>query len=653
MEVAGQMVSGEGRTLFEPAGSDDGALTPMPSWMTTDGDAAGSPAVATSAAEQPVTRRRLRREQREGKGKDRGAPDPPASDPPASDPPASQGGDVVQPAGTALSAASLNDTALSAASLNGSALDATSVNGTALDATSVNGTGLDGYGYGYGYGYPAGSPDGEGWGGAPSEVPVVAEEPAEEAAVPGRLSRAARWLPWAIATPFFLAYGTLSIAKYETLGMASFDLAIFTQIVRSYSELHAPIAEIKAVDYNTLGDHFHPIVALIAPFYAIWKTAITLLVAQALLFALSIVVVSREAFKRLGTFAGVTIGIAYGLGWGLQSAISFEFHEIAFAPLLMALALQAMLNERWKTAMLWAAMLLLVKEDLGLTVAMFGVVMFLRGKRLLGFLTSLIGVAGFVLVLKVLIPMANPSGHYDYTARDDLALSFSTFFEHGQHTKIWMLIWLFAITGFLCLRSNIVLLIVPTLIWRFATSNENYWGTSWQYSAILMPIVFMAMIDAMQKMKGSKRDWVRGWATHNPAVTVVVGLMLLQQFPLNQLIKPETYTIPTRALAARQAASYIPDGAVVESDNGLLPYIVQRTRTLFNGATGGIAPDFVVFDAAWGWAPSPAASVTWAQEQHPQDHYQIVYSADTFTVLRRDGYRPPAGWVQPDWRDMP
>jgi hypothetical protein len=284
---------------------------------------------------------------------------------------------------------------------------------------------------------------------------------------------------------------------------------------------------------------------------------------------------------------------------------------------------------------------------------MFGVVMFLRGKRLLGLLTTLIGAGGFVLVLKVLIPMANIKGQYDYASRDDLALSFSTFFEHGQHTKIWMLIWLFAITGFLALRSNIVLLILPTLVWRFATSNENYWGTSWQYSAILMPIVFMAMIDAMVKMKRSKREWVRGWAAHTPAVTVVVGLMLLQQFPLNQLIKPETYTVPTRALAARQAASYIPDDAVVESDNGILPYIVQRTRALFNGATAGIAPDFVVFDAAWGWAPSPQASVTWAEQQHPPHKYEIVYSADTFTVLQRDDYQPPAGWVQPDWHEMP
>jgi hypothetical protein len=303
--------------------------------------------------------------------------------------------------------------------------------------------------------------------------------------------------------------------------------------------------------------------------------------------------------------------------------------------------------------MLWASALLLVKEDLGLTVAMFGVVMFLRGKRLLGFVEALIGGVGFVLVLRVLIPMANLEGHYDYAARDDLKLSLHTLFMEGQHTKIWMLIWLFAITGFLALRSNIVLLVIPTLVWRLATSNENYWGTSWQYSAILMPVVFMAMIDAMQKMQRSPRTWVRGWALHNPAVAVVVGLMLLQQFPLNQLIKPETYTIPTRAIAARQAASHIPDGAVVESDNGLLPYIVQRTRTLFNGSTAGIAPDFVVFDAAWGWAPSPADSVVWAEEQHPPHRYQIVYSADTFTVLRRDDYQPPAGWTQPDWRDMP
>src|SRR5690625_6881131 len=58
--------------------------------------------------------------------------------------------------------------------------------------------------------------------------------------------------------------------------------------------------------------------------------------------------------------------------------MAVQFHEIAFAVPLLALSLTALLRGRVAATVAWAAPLVLVKEDLGLTVAVLGVIIALR-----------------------------------------------------------------------------------------------------------------------------------------------------------------------------------------------------------------------------------------------------------------------------------
>ncbi len=188
-------------------------------------------------------------------------------------------------------------------------------------------------------------------------------------------------VPWLIALGVFAAYATLSLFRYWQLGPGSWDLGIFTEYVKQYADLRAPIVDIKGAGFNLLGDHFHPIVALIAPFFRLFPTPVTLLVAQAALAAASLIPVSRAAAAKLGTGAGRAIGAAYGLSWGLQQMVDNDFHEIAFAVPLLACSLSALICGRRRAAALWALPLVFVKEDQGLTVAAIGVVMIMLARR--------------------------------------------------------------------------------------------------------------------------------------------------------------------------------------------------------------------------------------------------------------------------------
>ena len=172
--------------------------------------------------------------------------------------------------------------------------------------------------------------------------------------------------PWLIAGLAFVLYNLLAILRYERRETMSWDLGIFTQAVRQYSRFHAPIVDIRGYHLNLLGDHFHPIIATLAPFFALFPSPVTLLVGQSFLLAVAAVPITRTAVDRLGRKQGWSIGLAYALCWGLVQAANFDFHEVAFAVPLLAFSLCAYVRGETEKTVLWALPLLLVKEDLAL-----------------------------------------------------------------------------------------------------------------------------------------------------------------------------------------------------------------------------------------------------------------------------------------------
>src|ERR1022692_101007 len=304
---------------------------------------------------------------------------------------------------------------------------------------------------------------------------------------PARVPRRSDRIPWLIALGVFAAYTTLSVFRFWQLDPASWDLGIFTEYVRQYAGLHAPVADIKGAGFNLLGDPFHPIVALIAPFFRLFPTPITLLVAQAALAAASLVPVSRAAASRLGTGAGRAIGAAYGLSWGLQQMVDNDFHEIAFAVPLLACSLSALICGRRRAAALWALPLVFVKEDQGLTVAAIGVIMIVLARReaasqgagpdgrdLWGPLLIAWGLGWSYLAVTVIIPHFNPAHEYPYWSRGGAATA-GGHIELGPlagqlfaapAAKLPTLALLLLVTAFLAVRSPLALAAIPGLVLR-------------------------------------------------------------------------------------------------------------------------------------------------------------------------------------------
>ena len=444
-----------------------------------------------------------------------------------------------------------------------------------------------------------------------------------------RLGAVARSLPFLWALLCTAAYTTLSLLRFRRFDPTSWDNAIFEQAIRGYAHLGMPIVDIKGPGFNILGDHFSPITALVAPFYRLWPSAQTLLVAQAVLIGLSVLVVSRLAVRHAGPWAGAMLSVAYGISFGISSAVQSDFHEVAFGAPLLALAGSAYLDRRWNAVVGWSLPLLLVKEDMGATVLVIGLVLMLAGERRRGTLLAAAGVVGAALVVLVVLPSVNPGGVYDYASSvgGDRGVVATLFDEPGR--KALTVLVTLAVTGLAALGSPWVLLVLPTFAWRFVGDNPYYWGTDWHYSLLLMPIVFVAAVDTMRRYPPVR------W-TAVPAL--VVSLALLPSTPLWALVQGETYEVPDRAAVAQRVVDMVPDGASVVTDIGVITHLATDHDVYWLGTVGTAPlpegdPDYVLLDQ-WAGVGSPPDARTWA-EQTFGGTWVTVWDADGYQLARR------------------
>ncbi len=439
------------------------------------------------------------------------------------------------------------------------------------------------------------------------------------------------WLAWTVAGLLAAFYAAVSIRRHTELLTSAYDLGIYDQAVRSYSQWHLPVNTIQGPSVDVLGDHFSPVLALLAPLYWIWDSPLTLLVAQAVLVAIAVVPLMSWAHRSIGLGAALVVAFGYGLSFGVANAVTFDFHEVAFAAPLISFAAVAFGQGRLTAAVLWAAPLVLVKEDLGLTVAVLGLLVAWRGRRLLGLLTAVGGGLACVLAVVVIIPAVNPLGHNNHASKFGSSPIHQAVTLLSPDVKISTLVFLLAPTVFLAVFSPIVLLAAPTLLWRFLATDPSYWGTQYHYSLILMPIVFAAFIDVL----GRPRSPARVRWTLLGSVLVTIYLIPPNGFGpafTSDLWHTSATTTATKALLAR-----IPSGATVAASNQLVPQLTARDHVTLIGRTplAVSRPEFIVAETVHvGFPLGPDLQAAWLADARAHGYEQIA-QAGTVVLLDR------------------
>lgn len=496
--------------------------------------------------------------------------------------------------------------------------------------------------------------------------------------VPSR--RRALLVAAAVAAAATAVYAWVSLGQWTRWDTPSWDLAIFSQLAQSYSRGAPPVADLKGYGFDLLGDHFHPLLVVLGPLWAVWPSPLALLLLQDVLLGTTAGVLAWFGTRRLGVPAGLGLGTATALSFGVVEAVRVQFHEVALAAPLLALSMGLLSAGRYRAGLLWAAPVALVKEDLGATVAVIGLVaawtaaraagrprrpgdwpwggLRLDRRALGGLVLALWGAGVSALAVGVVLPALNPRGTFDYADRispsavlGDPWASLAQFVWPWTKAGTLGLLLLVGLGAFL--RSRWALAGVPTLLWRFLSSDAGFWGTTWHYSLVLMPILFVAVLDAAVRARPRLRAAeprageplrriARRWTAAAP---VLVGLLALVLAPFSGLAAEARDQVGwardegriRERVADRQAAlEEVPESVTVATDLSLVTRLVPGRRVLWIGTAGDPAPDYAVVDrsdSAWN-GRGPQDPAAWLRGVYGAA-YSVTAREGDVVVLRR------------------
>jgi uncharacterized membrane protein len=478
------------------------------------------------------------------------------------------------------------------------------------------------------------------------------------------------------------AYITYGLVQYTTFRVGTFDLVIFDEAVRSYAHLHPGVSPVKGVQdgfgpgFSVLGDHWSPVIALLAPLYWIYNGPQDLVVAQGVLFALAVpplwlftrrICAAGAQGSRGPVIAAYLAAAAYVVSWPIAGAVAAGFHEVAFVPVLTAVFFERLAAGKLRTALAAAFALLLVKEDMGLLVAGFGLFLLaargarfsrwapghpLAGRRRVILGAGLVagGIAAMVLATYVLRPAFGGRAGY-YWAYWSLGGNARLAAEHALRdplttarlaitppVKLTTMMWLGGVLLFLPLLSPIALAALPLLAERMlASSQPNWWGTTFQYNAFVEMVLVCAAADGAARIAGwaaRSRGGIGHWQVIVTGLVCAAAVLTVPRFALASLATPGFYGRDRQMRAEAAADTVVPRGVTVDAAQMLGPQLSGRDTVLLWGPSATSA-GWIVAQTSYTY---PFRSLAGQQAQISdleRRGYRVAFRRDGYLVLHR------------------
>jgi len=401
---------------------------------------------------------------------------------------------------------------------------------------------------------------------------------------------------WIVLTiVFFLiissVYAVMSLVKhshYETFA----DLGIFNQGIWQFSRFEWPIITFH-LNKPFLGDHFDPILIVLAPFYWIYSSEKTLLFLQPFIILSAIIPLYLISYRLTKSILfSFSILIAYSFYLPLQYTIFYDFHDIVFVPPLFAWVYYFYLQNRKLLISLFLILLLLTKEEVGFFVATFGLYLLIFQKkwRLFGLSWVFIGIAYSLFVMHILIPAIGGNyGYFNYgksgNTPTDVLVNFlkqpSDFLLlfYDNPIKKETLIQTFRPFAFLPLISPLSLLLSAE---QFASRfidlrNVVRWTIGYHYSAIMTIIVSLGTI-------WSANFYTRFLPKYRKIILILLSLIILTSTRVEQINRSAVLLIKRPQFWARdtwmdyidKSLKMIPSNRSVATQNNIISHLSTR-----------------------------------------------------------------------------
>ena len=472
----------------------------------------------------------------------------------------------------------------------------------------------------------------------------------------GRAVLARRVVVGLAALAYAAFFSLASVLRHETLQSGTFDLAFMDQAL--WNTIHGVLLGVSiepGTATSELGYHFEPILIPIAALYWLYSSPDVLLVLQSVVLALGALPASWLAYRRLGSnVAAVVFALAYLLYPGLEAANMFDFHAFALAAPFLLFAFYFLERKRYPPFAVAAVLAMATKENVPLTIAMFGLYLLVIKREVRPGLLTIAGAAAWFLVASyVIIPAFNHEGQAwlwnRYGGMGGSPLQVVGFLlthperllepAPGLSNVTYVLQLLFPLAFLSLLHPATLLLAAPGLATNLLTVYDAmHLLETYHYTAGLVPIVVISAVYGLGVVADGFGRWLPRGVLVWVLATVVLGTSLAYHY-----YRGYTPLSPAFALAwpnehdaiGRRLAASIPAEASVAAQANLGPHVSERARlSMFPDVRDA---DYIFLDVA-----SQPNAVGFDEGVHrlirqtvDRPDYGIVAAEDGFLLLRR------------------
>ncbi|MEJ7614029.1 MAG: DUF2079 domain-containing protein [Candidatus Fervidibacter sacchari] len=400
---------------------------------------------------------------------------------------------------------------------------------------------------------------------------------------------------------FVLYFLWLQISRYEQLGAYAFDLGIFQQAVWLMAHGEAPFVTVRGM--NILGDHFTPILYLVAIPYRFWAHPFWLFLAQTVALAAGALPLYRLALRHIQKdWLAAIIAIGYLLHPALFTMLLFDFHPVLLSIPFVLWAMDAADEGRPKVFAIAAIFALACKEEVSLVFLMLSAYAAIVRKQKWAWWGIVGSVCWIAIVLK-LMPFLAGVEHSAYLALYSrwgetplgivwgiLTRPFEALRElvlcqgHATAPGVYPLLLLFPFAFFPLLAPDLLLFGLPNYALIALNERVTFRELGYQYASTILPWLAVASMIGWKRLLqvGSElptslqRRWhfllTLTWCICVAFSAYRYGPPVIQRFMSDMLPPKEAKAI------VDFLNRHIPPDASVTAPTSLVPPLAHRKR---------------------------------------------------------------------------
>lgn len=307
---------------------------------------------------------------------------------------------------------------------------------------------------------------------------------------------------------YSLYFSLYTIDRHNSLLTSAYDFGIFEQLIYNIVHSGKPISTFynDGSDLNFLtAVHFSPLLYLVAPFYALFQDARTLLVLQSIWLgagAIPIYLLSKE--KSQSNLFALAICLSYLIHPALHGVNSYDFHALAFAGTPLLFSLYFFEKGRYRAFLLLLLLAFLAREEISLTGIAIGVYLLCFRKHYrLGISVVLLSSLYYCFATRVILSGNLYLNRYAEVVADGFQGSrgiLITIITNPLYLlkyliydtrKVWYLLVMFSPVCFLpILSKRRLIILVPSLLISLLACYPSQFAIHAQYPIITLALIY-------------------------------------------------------------------------------------------------------------------------------------------------------------------